>query len=125
MGRTLVSVAMILCSLPAVAANTPRTEFSTATMCAALQPCVAPAEYSSGAFLDKPIIKLVTMRQIQVICGSGGEHASSGDGVMGCAQLTGTACIVHLPSELKAQIPELYRLVLTHELAHCRGWVHG
>lgn len=123
MGRILVALAMILCSLPATAANK-RAEFSTATMCAALQPCMAPAKYSSGEFPEKPIIKHVTMNQLQAICGSSGDNASGTDGVIGCAQHTGTACIVHLPSKLRAEIPELYRLVLAHELAHCRGWKH-
>jgi len=54
--------------------------------------------------------------------------AASGDladfGTLGCAQVNPTNCIVHIPSGLQAVLPDLYRLVLKHELAHCRGWVH-
>jgi hypothetical protein len=33
--------------------------------------------------------------------------------------------VVHVPGDLKVAVPELYEVVVQHELAHCRGWVHA
>lgn len=59
---------------------------------------------------------------VQAVVASGG---SFNFGIMGCAELTGTSCIVHVPSDLQAEIPDLYKIVMAHELGHCRGWVHA
>jgi hypothetical protein len=32
---------------------------------------------------------------------------------------------VHVPADLQSQLPDLYRLIVAHELGHCRGWVHA
>jgi hypothetical protein len=120
------------------------SRFSTATLCEIVVPCQPPAEYASGAFLAKAVVRHVPLRQIQIICGGGyaaflGEKAkqrplslqaaiASGQaadfGILGCADLNATTCVVHVPSDVKLALPELFRLVLAHELAHCRGWVH-
>ena len=146
MSRLFAALAIVLLALPAVTAQAKKAPFSTATMCEVLQPCRPPAQYASGPFLEPPQIVPVTLRRVQAICGAGyaaflGKDAiasgpatvqavkASGGGfnfsIMGCAQLTGNACIVHLPSDLRAEMPELYALVLAHELGHCRGWVHA
>ncbi len=114
--------------------------YTTEQLCQVLQPCLPPAQYASGPFIAKPVVRQVTLRQLQSACG-GGYAALLGDkyrpesiqavvssganfGALGCAQLTSGECVVHVPSDLKAVLPGLYRLVLNHELAHCRGWVH-
>jgi hypothetical protein len=121
-----------------------KPQFSTATLCQVLEPCQPPARYASGAFLAPPVVREITLRQVQSACS--GYRAFLGDrpyqgaepvqaalagggalgfGIMGCAQLTGSSCIVHVPRDLKAELPELFELVLAHELGHCRGWRHG
>lgn len=126
------------------AAQATKARFSTATLCEILLPCLPPPQFARGAFLAKPIVQHVTLRQLQSVCG-GGYTAFLGDkvrqrpvslqaavasgnaadlGVLGCADLNATSCVVHVSSDLKAELPDLYRLVLAHELAHCRGWVH-
>ena len=102
-------------------------------LCQIMEPCLPPAQYASGPFLAKPVIVNVTLRQVQSICG-GGARAFLGDrmtrtggndySIFGCAQLQPTTCIVHVPSDVKAISPELYDVILQHELGHCRGWHH-
>lgn len=142
MKRFLLIVSLGL-MLP-VPAQATKPRFSTQMLCEILQPCQPPAQYASGAFLAKPVVRHVTLREIQTICGGGyasflGDKArrpvslqaamASGQaadfGILGCAALDATSCVVHLPSDVKAALPDLYRLVHAHELAHCRGWVHG
>jgi hypothetical protein len=108
------------------AANAMKSRFSTAELCQVLQPCEPPAEFSKGAFLARPIIRQVSLHEIQTICGGGGDQAAAGFpyGIFGCAQVRADSCVVHVPRELKLEVPELYALVLAHELGHCRGWVH-
>jgi hypothetical protein len=141
--KNLLLIASLASLLPA-AAPAAQGRFSSQTLCEILQPCRPPPAYASGAFLAKPVIHHVTLRQLQSICG-GGYAAFLGDkannrpvslqaamasgqaadfGILGCAALDTTACVVHLPGDVKATLPELYGLVLAHELAHCRGWVH-
>jgi hypothetical protein len=108
--------------------------YSTAELCKVLQPCVAPAKYAAGPYLAKPIIRVVSLREVQSACGgpfalnrkgAATIHAvMSGDGTLGCASIANNNCVVHVPGDLKSVLPDLYRLVLAHELAHCRGWVH-
>lgn len=142
MKKLLLIVGLALMT-PATAQAT-KVRFSTQTLCEILQPCQPPPPYASGAFLAKPIVRHVTLTQLQGICG-GGYAAFLGDkakkrpvslqaamasgqasdfGILGCAALDTTSCVVHLPADVKAAIPDLYQLVLAHELAHCRGWVH-
>lgn len=136
MGRMLAALAVVLFVFPAVTAQAKRAQFSTATMCEVLRPCMPPPQYAKGPFLERLKVVSVTLRQVQSICGGGGASAdrtsavvgSEGTfnfGIMGCAQLTGTTCVVHVPSDVKAKLPELYALILAHELGHCRGWVHA
>ena len=118
-----VGMASII-SLPAQAM---KHRFSKAVMCQALgHTCEAPARYRSGPFLEPPRIVSVSMQRIQAIC-VGEVSAASGSifpySVMGCAQLTGSGCMVHVSNSLK-EVAGLYELVLAHELAHCRGWRH-
>lgn len=131
--------------LSAIALMAPMTAhaakgYSTEQLCQILQPCQAPPQYASGPYLAKPIVRRVSLQQVQSICGGGyaaflGKRArpksiqaavasGGGFGTLGCAQLNATECIVHVPSDLSAVLPQLFRLVLAHELAHCRGWVH-
>jgi hypothetical protein len=137
----IVSLGLML----STTAQATKARFSATTLCEILRPCQPPPQYASGAFLAKPVVRHVTLRQIQAICGGGyaaflGDKVkrrpvslqaalASGDaadlGILGCAALDATSCVVHLPSDVKAALPELYQLVLTHELGHCRGWVHG
>ena len=124
----------VLLVLLAVAAATPVAAqagpiYSKPELCKILEPCEAPAQYASGPFLAPPVIHDVPLEEIQVVCGNGyraflGDRASV-PGIMGCAQFADGLCIVHLPSDVKAAVPELYDVVRRHELAHCRGWVHG
>lgn len=122
------------------AAHATKKHYSTQELCQLLQPCLPPARYASGPYLAKPVIRRVTLRQVQSICGGadatrqGHQYrsdskqtavSSGGDlGTLGCALIEGADCIVHVPIDLKSVLPELYRIVLVHELAHCRGWVH-
>ncbi len=99
--------------------------FSKQQLCMVLQPCEPPAKFASGPFLAKPVIREVSLRDIQRICGAGSAHAAANGDIMGCARLEPTECIVHVPKDVKAAVPELYDVVLRHELAHCRGWVHA
>ena len=139
----IVSLGLMLPAIAQAQANKPK--YSTAMLCEILQPCQPPARYASGAYLAKPAVRHVTLRQLQGICGGGyaaflGDKAkqrpvsvqaalASGDaadlGILGCAALDTTSCVVHVASDVRAALPDLYRLVLAHELAHCRGWVHG
>ena len=137
--KRLLLLAGITLMLP-FAAHAQKSRYSTTQLCQILQPCQPPAQYASGPYVAKPVIRQVSLRQIQSICGSGyaaflGTKAhpdsvqaavdAGGDfGTLGCAQLNAGDCVVHVPSDLQAALPELYRLVLAHELAHCRGWVH-
>jgi hypothetical protein len=135
--KRLVFLISFMLMIPAA---TQAQKYSTTQLCEILQPCEAPARYASGPYLAKPAIRHVSLKQIQGICGSAYSRflgprtghetvqaavsANAGFGTLGCAQLTASACIVHVPSDLRAVLPDLYRLVLAHELAHCRGWVH-
>jgi hypothetical protein len=116
--------ALLASALPAAAHAAPR--YSEATLCKILVPCEPPAQYAAGPYLAPPIIRQVTLARIQTVCRNAGD-ASSGDlpGIMGCAAFEAGACVVHVPSDLKSTIPELYSVILRHELAHCRGWVHS
>jgi hypothetical protein len=113
--------------------------FSKAQLCVVLQPCEPPAQFASGSFVEKPVIRKITLREIQVVCGAGyrpflgdrGVEAAvaaadaGAPSIMGCAQFVGSACVVHVPKDVEAAVPQLYALILAHELAHCRGWVHA
>jgi hypothetical protein len=129
-------IALLVASLflaPA-AAHAAGPHFTTADLCQVLQPCQPPAQFQSGPFLAEPVIRAVSMAQVQTVCGrgyaalpgEGARHAVQGGGfgIMGCAQLRDGACVVHVPADLKGKLPALYELVLAHELGHCRGWVH-
>lgn len=144
--KRLLPILSLGLTLPAAAlAQADKPKFSTATLCEILQPCQPPAQYASGAYLAKPVVRNVTLRELQGICG-GGYAAFLGDkmkrrevslqaamasgqaadfGILGCAALDTASCVVHVPSDVKTALPDLYRLVLSHELAHCRGWVHA
>ena len=137
MKRLLVLISFVL-MLPAEAHA---QKYSTAQLCKILQPCQPPAQYASGPYLAKPVIRHVTLKQIQVVCDKGHSRlrrvwtpqgnetmhdvsSNADNDILGCAQLNANACIVYVPSNLKSVLPDLYRLVVAHELAHCRGWVH-
>jgi hypothetical protein len=113
-------------ALPAVAhASPPR--FSVDQICKILEPCLPPAKYDSGSFVEPPVIVPVTLTQIQSICSNDIDGISPGSGfpsIMGCATFEGGKCVVHVPADVSATIPDLYNVVLRHELGHCRGWTH-
>jgi hypothetical protein len=133
MFRFLLVVAGVLLASAAHAAT-----FSKVQLCQVLQPCEPPAKFASGPFLETPVIRKVSLREVQTACGgryrpflgdrgvaTATANADSGfPGIMGCAQFVGSACVVHVPRDIEAAVPELYALILAHELAHCRGWVH-
>ena len=100
-----------------------------------------PAQYASGPFRAKPVIRHLPLKQVKNVCGSGyarflkpraparnetvqAAGMANADFALGCARLTASECIVHLPSDVRTALPALYRVLLAHELAHCRGWVH-
>lgn len=131
----------LMVALASVAVSSPgwsKTKYSTAQLCQIVHPCLPPAEFARGPFLAKPLIKKMALREVQAVCGvpvadiggttpAGRIHAAmaaGGAGALGCAQISADVCTVHVASDLQAAIPELYRLILHHELAHCRGWVH-
>lgn len=110
-----------------------RKAVSIAELCELLLPCQPPAAYATGPYLGKPVIRHVGMTQLTSICNGGYAadgskrviHAfTSGSETLGCAELAGGNCLVHLPLDLQAKLPALYRLVREHELGHCRGWTH-
>ena len=128
MRHVLFLVAIVVMATAAHAAN---PQFSKAQLCQVVQPCEAPARYASGPFLATPVVRQVSLPEVQAICGGralrpffGARAASMGTGIMGCARFDGSACVVHVPKDVKAAIPDLYDVILRHELAHCRGWVH-
>jgi hypothetical protein len=139
--KRFMLLASIALMLPVTALAQQKAHYSTAQLCQILQPCLPPAQYAKGPFLAKPVVRQVSLRQLQSVCGGGyaaflGHKArpesiqaavdAGGDfGTLGCAQVTASDCIVHVPSDLQAVLPDLYRLVLAHELGHCRGWVHA
>jgi hypothetical protein len=147
MSRFLAILASLAMLLPAgMASAGAHDRFSTAELCEILQPCQPPARFASGPFVVPPVIEKVTLRQVQSICGRGysaflGKQRNLGpetvqaalasaassfhSEIMGCAQLQPTRCVVHVPSDLQAQLPDLYKLIVAHELGHCRGWVHA
>jgi hypothetical protein len=88
------------------------------TACLGLPTCQPPAKYASGPFLQKPIIRIVSARDLQSIC----QYAigAQGDTILGCAEMTGTTCLVRIAKEVRQA--GLYETVVNHELAHCRGW---
>jgi hypothetical protein len=119
---------LLIASILSVAAF--QSTAGEAGLCAIMQPCVTPAQYRSGPFLAEPVVREVTLRQVQVACGVGSAHAfraASGFpfSVFGCSKLQGSHCIVHVPKDVKPISATLYREILEHELAHCRGWVHA
>ena len=137
--KRLLLLAGIALMLP-FTAHAQKSRYSTAQLCQILQPCLPPAQYASGPYVAKPTVRQLSLKQIQGVCGGyarflgktpqGPEtvqaavDAGGNFGTLGCAQLNAGGCVVHVPSDLQAVLPELYRLVLAHELAHCRGWVH-
>ena len=135
MGRmsALLAAAVVL-TAASVDTHAAGLRTSTAELCEMLVPCQPPAQFARGPYLGTPVIRHVGMRHIETICGFSGYEAflgrrtihtaGSGGDVLGCTEITGGSCIVHLPSELRARLPALYRLVLAHEMGHCRGWVH-
>lgn len=95
---------------------------ASSDLCELLQPCRAPAQYASGAFVAKPVVREVGMEVVRSRCND--THVAAGEGALGCASFESGACVVLVPKDVKAISPELFRLIVEHELAHCRGWVH-
>ena len=132
-----------------VCASTGNTSASAAAyaaragvLCAVLLPCLPPTRYTRGPFVEPPTIERVSLATIQQACSTGENIVLSptskktpriqqalgnfggGLSIMGCALITNTSCIVHVPSDVEKVIPRLYDIVVEHELGHCRGWVH-
>jgi len=125
-------LAFVLLLAASTAAWAMQSQSQRNELCQIMEPCLPPPAYASGPFLAKPVIINVTMRQVQKICGSG-ARAFLGDrvntagtpySIFGCAKLEATACIVHVPSDVKAISADLYDVILQHELGHCRGRRH-
>lgn len=116
--------------------------FTANELCKVLLPCRPPARFATGMFLEPPQIERMQLNRLQYECTQGErivakpgmpgfakiQHAlglyGGQETIMGCALLTSDSCIVHVPSDIEVRIPMLYRLILDHELGHCRGWVH-
>src|SRR5580704_2828044 len=62
--------------------------------CRGLPTCQAPAKYMSGRFLQRPIIRIVSGSALQSICLNG--IGAQGDTIIGCAEMTGTTCLVRI-----------------------------
>jgi hypothetical protein len=123
--RTVLRVLLATTVLATAAHAAP--QYSRAELCRILTPCDPPRQYASRPFVAPVIIREVTFREIQALCGNGyaaffGAHR--GPDIMGCAELGSEVCIVHLPRDVKTAVPELFEMVRRHELAHCRGWIH-
>jgi hypothetical protein len=98
------------------------TPVSASDLCELLQPCRAPAKYASGTFLAKPDVREVGMDVVRARCND--VHVAAGEGALGCASFEGDRRVVIVPAAVKKISPGLFRLLVEHELAHCRGWVH-
>lgn len=131
----LATILVIAATVGADAQKTRRAAPSIAELCELLSPCLPPAAFASGPFLGRPVVRHVGMSQLSTICNGGGYGAHNGDlnsihaftsggETLGCAQLAGNECVIHLPLDLHTKLPALYRLVRNHELGHCRGWTH-
>jgi hypothetical protein len=112
-----VAIATASSSVPAAAA-------SDAELCALLEPCKAPAAFTNKPYLAKPVIKEVSMSEVRLACINPDVAVSHAQNPLGCTSFEGNSCVITIPAELKNVSGQLYRLVLEHELAHCRGWVH-
>jgi hypothetical protein len=96
--------------------------------CAVMQYCRIPARYRNGPFLAKPVIREVSLVEVKRGCSAGGDVASKGilsEYILGCARIVGANCVIYVPKEVRTISSEIFDMVLEHELAHCRGWVHG
>jgi len=126
-GRTVARllIAVIACGIAATsAAHEP--QFSVGRLCQILDHCQSPSRYASRPFLAPPAVYELTLGEVQRVCRAprrlfGGAPASN---IMGCSHFVGTRCVVYVPKDVRAVLPELYDLILAHELAHCRGWTH-
>jgi hypothetical protein len=109
-----------------IAADAGHAKVKKRDFCAATQYCRIPAQFQRGPFLAKPLLREVSLREIQKRC-SGHSMVPFGvaNPVVGCARLQSENCVVYLPKEVRAISEEMFAMVLEHELAHCRGWVHG
>jgi hypothetical protein len=119
--------ALLAISLAAtVAADVAYAKLNRQEFCAATRYCRIPARFLSGPFLAKPLLREVPLREIQKRCS---DHAVIPFGVaspvVGCARFQSENCVVYLPKEVRAISQEMFDMVVEHELAHCRGWVHG
>lgn len=132
-GWQIFVVLTVTAVLPSDAATAMQSQSQRNQLCQIMQPCLPPLLYASGPFLAKPVIIPVTLREVQSICGDG-ARAFLGDrvntaatpfSIFGCAELGPTACVVHVPKDVKAISADLYDMILQHELGHCRGWRHG
>ncbi len=79
-------------------------------------------------FWNEPEFVVVDLPQVvvQKVCAKG-EVVPPGRLILGCVQRLGPmrrgeACVIHMSSDIDIR---LYREVLRHEKAHCRGWQHG
>jgi len=121
----IVLALIVALALPASAHASQR--FSVDEICKILVPCLPPAKYDHGPFVEPPLIVDVTLSQIQSICSNGNEgvvEEGSLPSIMGCAEFEDGKCVVHVPADIETTIPDLYNVVLRHELGHCRGWTH-
>jgi hypothetical protein len=117
-----VALAGLVLASASLAGGVAHAEFAHDTICQILQPCDPPAQYSSGPFLAQPVIMDMDQHEMALTC-NGSAHGAAG-GALGCATFKQGYCIVTMSRDIKETLPELYQVILQHELGHCRGWVH-
>lgn len=103
-------------------------EVTRREFCSVMQYCRIPLRYRKGPFLAKPVIREVSVSEVRKGCSTNAEGASKGildDYVLGCARIVDEECVIYVPTEARMISDEIFDMVIEHELAHCRGWVHG
>lgn len=92
-------------------------------LCQIVDHCRAPARYATGPFRAEPVVRTMDARNLATWC-SNGQGLGGQEGPLGCTELGSDRCLVFISDKVRPASRELYDLVLAHELAHCRGWIH-
>jgi len=127
--RVIVVVALVAAGgIAGVAPNSAYAKVTKREFCAVMQYCRIPARYRKGGFLAKPVIREVSLSEVREGCSTTTEVSRKGilaDYILGCARIVGANCFIYVPKDVRTISDEIFEMVLEHELAHCRGWVHG
>lgn len=127
--HVIVVVALVtMGGFPSTAPDSAYAKVTKREFCAVMQYCRIPVRYRKGPFLAKPVIREVSLDEVRRGCNAGTEVSRKGilgDYILGCARVVGANCVIYIPSEVRTVSEEIFAMALEHELAHCRGWVHG